>query len=214
MRIEEAKELLEPGYLPFEAGWKRYEDGLLVVAARSSLANINGEMIEWWFSHIQSTERYLLWHKDDHVYSDWIGERGTGKYIGGTHIAHERLGGDEIHKLKINFLDPSNILDVSRFPGQRITAIHARLGMDGSEGYAAKMVHIIRDTEYGCEMRSRFWLGYFEDNDLINDPETRLRVYPDHIGAGLCKHCHEEMSNFNIFLPKLYEQETGKKVIF
>lgn len=210
MRIEEANELLEPGYLPFEAGWRRYEDGLLVVAARSSLANINGEMIEWWFSYIQDTQQYLLWHKEDHVYSDWIGERGTGKYIGGTHIAHERLGGNEIHKLKINFLNPSNILDISRFPEQRVTAIHARLGMDGQEGYAAKMVHFIRDTAYGCEMRSRFWLGYFEGNDLANDLETRLKIYPDHVGAGLCKHCHEEMSNFTTFLPELYEKKTGR----
>lgn len=214
MKIEEANELLKPGYSPFEAGWKRYEDGLLVEAARSSLANINGAMIEWWFSHIQNTEQYLLWHKDDHIYSDWIGERGTGNYIGGTHIAHERLGGEEVYKLKINFLDPSNILDVSKFAEQFATAIYARLGIEGSEGYTGKMVHFVRDTEYGCEMRSRFWLGYFEGNDLENDLETRLKIYPDHVGAGLCKHCHEEMSNFNLFLPMLYEEETGKKSHF
>ncbi|RBL89434.1 DAPG hydrolase family protein [Chitinophaga flava] len=211
MRIEEANDLLKPGYLPFEAGWKRYDDGLLVVAARSSLANITGEMVEWWFTYVQNTEQYTIWHKDDHVFSDWIGERGTGKYIGGTHIAHERLGGDEIHKLKINFLDPANILDVSKFEELGVTAVHARLGIDGMPGYAAKMVHFIRDTDYGCEMRSRFWLGYFEGNDLENNLETRLTIYPDELGEGLCKHCHEEMSNFNIFLPELYEKETGKK---
>ena len=56
----------------------------------------------------------------------------------------------------------------------------------------------------------RFWLGYFEGNDLANDLETRLKIYPDHVGAGLCKHCHEEMSNFTTFLPELYEKKTGR----
>ncbi len=212
MRIEEANDLLKPGYLPFEAGYKRYEDGLLSVAARSTLANITGKMVEWWFTYIQNTEQYALWHQKDHVFSDWIGERGTGKYIGGTHIAHERLGGDEIHKLKINFLDPSDILDVSKFEELGITAIYGRIGIEGVPGYAAKVVHFVRDTPYGSEMRSRFWLGCFEGNDLENNRETRLKVYPDEIGAGLCKHCHEEMSNFNLFLIDLYEKETGNVV--
>lgn len=208
MRIEEANDLLKPGYLPFEAGYKRYDDGLAVVAARTSLFNITGKMIEWWFGYIQHTEDYILWHKEDHIYSDWIGERGTGKYIGGTHIAHEKLGDDQIHKLKINFLDPARILDTSRFSSLGVTAIHARLGDEEMPGYGAKMVHFIRDTDYGCEMRSRFWLGDFEGNDLANDYKTRLKVYPDGIAAGLCKHCHEEMSNFGTFLPELYHSKT------
>lgn len=212
MRIEEANGLLKPGYLPFEAGYKRYEDGLLVIAARSSLMNITKEMIEWWVGYVHNSEQYSWWHKEDHVFSDWIGERGTGKYIGGTHIAHERLGGEEIHKLRINFLDPSLIMDTSKFEAAGVTAIHARLALDGEPGYVAKLLHFVRDTPYGCEMRSRFWMGYFEGNDLENNFETRTRIYPDEVGAGLLKHCHEEMSNLGIFLPELYERETGKKV--
>jgi hypothetical protein len=52
----------------------------------------------------------------DHVFSDWIGERGTGRYVGGTLIAHEYFGGGPtLFELKINFCDPGNLLDTPRF---------------------------------------------------------------------------------------------------
>ncbi|NLR63051.1 hydrolase [Chitinophaga varians] len=206
MKPEEANQLLQPGYLPFEAGYQRLDNGILLVAARSSLINVKGHMIDWWFSYVHTTEQYKQWHPEDHVYSDWIGERGTGKYIGGTHIAHEKLGGDTVHKLKINFRSPSELLATEHFTAAGVsTAVHARLGEDGAPGWTAKMVHLVRDTSYGCEMRSRFWLGCFADNELENDYDTRVRIYPDEVGTGLQKHCHEEMSILGQFLPALYQ---------
>lgn len=206
MKITEANELLKDGYLPFEAGYKRLDDGVLLIACRSSLIGVTGKMIDWWFSYIDGTEDYKLWHPTEHVFSSWIGERGTGRYIGGTHIAHEFLGNStELHKLKINFLDPSGILDTGRFKESGVsTAIYARIGMEDKPGFAGKMVHLIRDTIYGCEMRSRFWLGLFEENDLPNTPEVRKSIFPDEFAEGLCKHSHEEMSILPTFLPALY----------
>ncbi len=111
MYIEEANQLLEPGYLPFEAGYKRLDNGIMLVAARSSLIGCSGKMIDWWFSFIEDTATYKLWHPTDHVYSAWEGECGTGKYIGGTHIVDEYLAGPpDIFKLKINFRDPFRII--------------------------------------------------------------------------------------------------------
>ena len=55
--------------------------------------------------------------------------------------------------------------------------------------------HFLRDTDYGCEMRSRFWL--FE--------------VPDMAGAGIMHHCIEEMGTLADFLPDLYMQETAGK---
>ena len=50
-------------------------------------------MVKWWFGYVHTTERYKWWHPRHHVFSDWIVERGTGRYIGGTHIAQEYVGG-------------------------------------------------------------------------------------------------------------------------
>lgn len=163
-------------------------------------------MIDWWFSHIKNTKDYKRWHPTDHVFSDWEGVRDTGEYIGGTHIVHEYLAGPPVlYKLKINFQDPAQILNVRKFKEAGVsTAVHARIGMIGLPGYAGKMVHLIRDTLYGCEMRSRFWLGLFQGNDVHNVSDTRKEAFNDEFGARLCQHCHEEMSILGSFLPEMY----------
>jgi len=59
-------------------------------------------------------------------------------------------------------------------------------------------------------MRSRFWLGDVEPADPPLDRETRLPLIPDRLGAGLLKHCHEEMSYLAGFLPDLYARKRGR----
>ncbi|MBW2414707.1 MAG: hypothetical protein JRG76_09395, partial [Deltaproteobacteria bacterium] len=62
-------------------------------------------------------------------------------------------------------------------------------------------------TDYGCEMRSRFWLGDFDPPEIAATREQRIERVPDRVGRGLLKHCHEEMSYLAAFLPELYTQE-------
>jgi hypothetical protein len=57
------------------------------------------------------------------------------------------------------------------------------------------LVHFVRDTDLGCEMRSRFWI--FKGDEKI--------------GAGLMQHCIEEMSQLGSFLPELYNLERRGK---
>ncbi|MBW2282236.1 MAG: hypothetical protein JRG82_15975, partial [Deltaproteobacteria bacterium] len=44
MRLDEADQLLEPGYLPLEAGFVRLDDGQLHVAARTTMVGCKGSM--------------------------------------------------------------------------------------------------------------------------------------------------------------------------
>ena len=42
------------------------------------------------------------------------------------------------------------------------------------------MTHFVRDTDYGCEMRSRFWLGMIEHRDpAITLPNGKVPVLTD-----------------------------------
>jgi hypothetical protein len=66
-----------------------------------------------------------------------------------------------------------------------------------------------RDTEYGCETRSRLWLGDVDPPAMAPDRETRIQMFPDGAAGGLLKHCHEEMTYLAGFLPGLYARETG-----
>jgi hypothetical protein len=35
------------------------------------MGEVTGEMLDWWFSHVQNTERYKWWHPDDHISGTW-----------------------------------------------------------------------------------------------------------------------------------------------
>jgi len=36
-----------------------------------------GDMIDFWFGFLRTTEQYTWWHPTDHVWCEWVGERGT-----------------------------------------------------------------------------------------------------------------------------------------
>jgi len=67
-----------------------------------------------------------------------------------------------------------------------------------------RMVHLIRETEEGCEMRSRFWIGKPEIGGLAANG-----VVNKVIGSGFCRelfvHCATEMNHLASFLPDLYD---------
>jgi hypothetical protein len=131
------------------------------------------------------------------------------KFVGGTHHVHERIGG-ELQKLKIHFREPGTHLDVSRFEKAGISAaVCARIGLLEAPVWGGHVIHLCRDTDYGCEMRSRFWLGDVDPPELAPDREARIRLFPNAFGEGLLKHCHEEMSYLAGFLPGLYAQQPG-----
>jgi hypothetical protein len=209
MELRDANELLDPGYTRLESGYVRLDDGQLHVAAWTTLFGCKGEMVEWWFGFLETTEQYKWWHPIDHVWCEWVGERGTGRFVGGTHHVHERIGG-ELQKLKIHFREPGTHLDVSRFEKAGISAaVCARIGLLEAPVWGGHVIHLCRDTDYGCEMRSRFWLGDVDPPELAPDREARIRLFPNAFGEGLLKHCHEEMSYLAGFLPGLYAQRTG-----
>lgn len=204
MKLCEANLMLENEYLPLESGWIRLEDGQVMVAARTQMIGCSGKMVDWWFSFFHHTEEYLWWHPRDHVFSDWEGERGTGKYIGGTHKVHEYLG-TELHKLRINFRDPSEYLDTSQFKAAKVsTAVCARVGPLDEPIWSAHLIHLIQDIPEGCVMRSRFWLGDVEGAPFPVDHDLRLKLVPDSMATGLHKHSTEEMAILAGFLPQVY----------
>lgn len=204
MELKDANKLLKPGYLDLETGYTRLSDGQLNVAAWTTMFGCKGRMVEWWFGYLETTEQYKMWHPKDHVWCEWVGDRGSGNFIGGTHNVHEYIGG-ELQKLRINFRDPGEYLDTKMLTDSGVTAaICARIGPLDTPFWAGHLIHLCRDTDYGCEMRSRFWLGDLDPPELAPDRQARIDMFPDSTGEGLLKHCHEEMSYLAGFLPELY----------
>lgn len=195
MRYDEVEKLLEPGYLPFETGIMKISEEQVHVAALTRMPQVKGKMIDWWFGWVGDTEKYKLWHPKDHLVGDWDEHWRPGHYIGASHLVHEYIGSD-IAKLKITFFDPSQIFDVSKFEAANVGAvISGHVGLLEEDVQLGHLVHFVRDTPFGCEMRSRFWIP--------SDPEDKL-------ARGLLQHCIEEMGTLADILPGIYQKERQK----
>jgi len=227
LKLEDANDLLEPGYLPLETGYARLPDGKIHVACLTKMPGVTGRMVNWWFGWMLNTTHYQYWHPQAHVWSDF--EKGSegrnnnpddANHIGDAHLVHEIIGGS-VSKLRIEFRDPSEYLDTSRFEEANVSAaVCARPGYLDKPLKIAHMIHFVRDTDDGCEMRSRFWSGDIEImipilgpilGYIMNTRTMRNRVLPGFLGEALLVHCAEEMNHMTKFLPELFYKMTGEK---
>ncbi|NDY93221.1 DAPG hydrolase family protein [Ideonella livida] len=214
MRLDEVNALLHPEPLRLETGYERLPDGVLHVACRTDLHRCNGAMFEWWFRSRPDTERYIWWHPVDHVSSAWEG--GTpDTHVGSTHVVEEFFTGEPKAQLLIQFRDETEFFDPqavqqARAEGRISGAVCGRTGMgwdaprlpDGRL-LGGRLLHIVRDTPWGCALRSHFFMG----QDLPaagHSPEAIEQMLPDRFGTALLQHCYNEFTFLSRFLPSLY----------
>ena len=76
-------------------------------------------------------------------------------------------------------------------------------------------MHAAYDTDWGCELRSHFWMGLVETpllggfvESLANTRLLRGLAVSHAAAQGLEAHCHEEMSTLAGFLPDLYASQS------
>lgn len=207
VELDQAAELLNPGPLRLEMGIHRLESGQLHVAARTDMHRCKGHMFEWWFRFAPDTQQYAWWHPIDHVSSEWR-ETNPRTHIGSTHVVEEKLGGDEVLSLLINFQDPAltfgqDAVREAREGGAVSGLVCAHLGLsadpprdEAGRPIGGRMAHIARDTEWGMVLRSRFWLGVGLPDEV-----------PEELGLGLMQHAYTEFHYLSRFLPSLYIAE-------
>jgi hypothetical protein len=215
VRFETITSLLAPEKLPYLSGIERLPDGVLHVAVLTRMPGVSPRMIEWWFGeYMQTTEHYRRWHPRDHVWMCWE-DKQSGTHINAKHCVHEYIGG-HLNKLKISFIPPEDYFSEALQGAPGAVAICARPGLLDIPVDIGRMVHLALPREWGCELHSRFWLGYVRSrrgsrvvDALGNQPWLRRIRSSDKLGRSLLVHCHEEMTTLAGFLPGLYERETG-----
>ena len=216
MRFENVADLLKPGYLPMESGIETFADGFVTVSALTRMPWCKAKMVDWWFGWLGGTDQYKLWHPADHLFSDWEG-RVDGKYVGASHLVHEYLAGPDgpVFKLKIQFQDPGVFLGHPAFGQYDGVAVCAKIGALEQPLNLGRMVHFVRNTSFGCEMRTRFFLGFIETRDGAPalEAESAAAVRAELVTADLARRLHqhatEEMGYLADLLPVLYRQVTG-----
>ena len=232
LSFDDAFKMQQPGYLDMEHGYVRNKDGTYYVCCLTDLGTeCTGEMVDWWFSHVESTERYKWWHPRDHISSDWDLQyfsvmpenRHCGHYIDHVHKVKETVGG-VAKNLEIVWQRPSKFFDVAKFAAAGITACLCGRVYSEEAGLGVLaigwLVHMVRKIGNRSEMRSRFWLGHVymtEDMDNVvsawcvnwfaNTHLFRSLKMSDSTADGVWTHCAEEMNCLKAFLPSLYAKE-------
>ncbi len=176
-----------------EAGYYRLSNGQMHVATLTRMPRCKGKMVDWWFGYLDGTEKYRMWDPESHIRWEWDEHWGRGRYIGASSIVEKRVYKRRL-KIIIHFREPSELLDTSKFEQSRVGAAVCANVYDLEKIPLCRFIHLVRDTRYGCEMRSRFWLFHASDRD-----------------AGITmQHCTEEMGRLADFLPGLYERENAE----
>jgi len=146
------------------------------------LPGVSPEMISWWWDHIDSTERYKLWHPKDHIFFSWI-IPPEPNHIGAISRCIEKIGGIPM-TLDIRWEDPKSVK--TEFQNILVASI---LSEDGT--VLMRFMHEYEEAPNGTKMRSTFYVP---------------KKVPWFVKKGLKKHNIEEMATFPAFLPELYKQ--------
>lgn len=206
-------------YTALESGSYQQGDGIYVVKALTRMPKVKAKMVKWWFAdYMQTTEHYKMWHPSAHLWMDWENKK-PGEIIGASHLVDEYIG-PRLQKLRIQFIEPSEFLD-DYTPQDGVFVICARVGFREESFNVSSMCHVVRDTPFGAEMRSHFWLGHLskrEGNDEVfsianiigNTALARIVLLNDEMAVDLMIHAIQEMGNLADFLPELYTSETEK----
>jgi hypothetical protein len=222
VKLSDSASLLDPGPMNLETGYERFPDGVLHVACRTDLHGCTGEMFEWWFRFRPDTQKYIWWHPIDHVFSDWV-ECQDGTHVGSMHIVEEYFTGLPAEKLSIQFRDATEFFDALAYRKARETravtaAVCARIGLSHSPARNAqgqvmggRLLHIGRDTSWGCALRSHFYLGQ-DLPALGKSPGEIAAIFSDEFGRALLQHCYNEFVFLSRFLPSLYLAENRATV--
>ncbi|MEM9775274.1 MAG: hypothetical protein AAF902_11890 [Chloroflexota bacterium] len=211
LKIEDARQMAAAGYAEVENGYAFHPDGSATVSVLTDMPDVTPDMWHWWFGwHGDSDEKYKLWHPPAHIGARWgDGEIGRVGYIGRDSHIQEYLG-PSLEKGVIQFKSPT-IVGLPEFDPETSDAVYivARIGLPIPIDFGW-LIHEVRRTENGSEMRSRFWMG---GNHIaarsawtgwLVPIARRFRKIPESLVSDLLEHCAEEMSHLATFLPDLY----------
>lgn len=210
--------VLTDSYTPMETGVHQQGNGVYVVKALTRMPDVKAHMVRWWFAdYMQTTEHYKRWHPTAHLWMDWE-NKVPGEIVGASHLVHEYIG-DELGKLRIQFINPAELLGNYEERDNRFV-LCARAGMLEEPINVTTMCHIVRDKPWGAQMRSIFWLGHvakrngneqvFSVEGVIgNTALARFILLDEKFATDLMVHAVEEMGYLANFLPQLFTDENA-----
>jgi hypothetical protein len=171
---------------PLQEGYRRTEQGEWLIIVNHELNGVTPEMIDWWWDHIDTTERYKRWHPTDHVSFEWLVSPATHGHVGAVQRIVEYLNGIPATPATIEIRwEDSKEADAE----YDHVLLATGKGQGETAGLDATLMHEYEAAPFGTRMRSHFHFP---------------AQAPEVIIAALYEHNKQEMQNFTTFLPELY----------
>ncbi|MBE6914874.1 MAG: FAD-dependent oxidoreductase [Ruminococcaceae bacterium] len=207
---QEMNKLFDEGYLPVERGYCQLPDGAATLANLTFMPGVTVEMFDWWFAwHGLEPMRYKLWDHDDHyhcltrnpeVSSDKTRSMKE-RYWDTIHDVVEDTGLGPEH-IAINFRNPADV----GFDPEKLKNFDGTIVCAGNEYNPVFMCHFLRPVEGGCELRTRFWMGY----SIIGGKPVKVvpdgEKFPVEAAISLLMHNIKEFTNLAAILPEIYAE--------
>jgi hypothetical protein len=212
IRLEGIEELYESVYSTRESGFRRLDSGHLLVSAHHRMIGCQGMMIDWWLNRTLTQEEFQRWHPIDHIAMDTIEDAGPKGRVGKRTRVKQTVGG-QLRDTILEARDPAEYFDdVNRLRASGVTAVICSRGRLASlPVWSNRIIHVCRDHDWGCEMRSRFWLGPMAPLDDVPPPAILQAQFPDGVASGLLKHTLEEYTYLARFLPDYYRSRASSR---
>lgn len=210
--LDNINELSHEGYHAVENGYCKAADGSYSVAVHTIMPGVSAAMWHWWFGwHGCDDSRYKLWHPKAHLAAQWADGGTQEQYINRTSLIKEYIG-DNLESAAIQFIAPSALGITDDRTVDDVVYICARLGLAQLSIDFGYLIHQVRNTADGAEMRSRFYIGGnyigLRSKAAILKPLNFLlrKIYTvkEAQAKDLLTHCSEEMHHLAGFLPALY----------
>ncbi|MEY4255156.1 MAG: hypothetical protein RLZZ141_383 [Pseudomonadota bacterium] len=212
--LADAGELQSGTDWTFETAYTLCPDGEARVFVHTPMPGVTPAMWDWWFGwHGDEAQKYKLWHPQAHVHAAWDdGQGDLGHYVGRTSRVVEYVGSTRM-ALTICFVPPREMgLDEDQLKVAGEVAICARVALADGPVETGWLIHHLRPTADGCEMRSRFWLGggnvrpkglSGKIGRLLGGLAARFAPIKEQQASALLIHCAQEMRHLATILPKL-----------
>jgi hypothetical protein len=173
------------------------------------LKGVSPEMLYWWFTHIGGQmelngklySRYQVWHPHDHIHWELVEVADDSKVGVGSKFyiveAFARNMGYLINNLEtVTRLDLTGITLNQFGAGRRFFSLaHDFIPETGGTRYISRML-VGFESGFGKSLLNQF---------------IRWQIFPQPMGRAWLVHNIEEVSNFENFLPRLWEHEVETK---
>ncbi|MCX8131711.1 MAG: hydrolase [Clostridia bacterium] len=221
---ENLNELIKNGYIEAETGYCILENGAGYMTVSNEFPGCSLEMIYWWYAwHTLEGLRYKIWNPFCHqtiAISDEHREKITNPSIpleeksrGVIHFEVENIGAG-FQDIVIHFLTHKELGIAEELDTSKATIIGGYGLIENREVIPGKhkgkmpaiMIHNFRETKYGVESRTIYWLGYRINKGFPVLVLPRGVTIPVEVPMGLAINNVQEFSHLASILPDIYKE--------